>query len=226
LYGGRLRRRVRTVPVIRRLLILALAVLFGWGCAARRCPDPCPSCPPPQPQPTPTPYPTPTPVPTPAPTPPPASIPQPPPFCVPKLAAGYSCTEGGTPAYYYSVRDTIADIMGVPVGSAQVFSPAEVKLGTMKLMDRLGHLGFCASYDLDYGNASLYSEMGVRQGTVFAEWYQVFATSGKIRWDGMYRSSCSPTSDEEQIDAVWSCWVLHDGSRDGCHATRTRRPLR
>jgi hypothetical protein len=209
------------------LLLGALAVLFCWGCAARRCPDPCPSCPPPQPlpTPTPTPHPTPTPGPTPTPTPPPISIPQPPPFCVPKLAQGYSCVEGGTPTYYYTVRDTIAQIMGVPVGSDRVFTPAETKLGTMKLMDRLGQMGFCTSYDLDYGNSSLYSEFCARLGSVFCEWYQVFATSGKIRWDGMYRSTCSPTSDEEQINEVWSCWVLHDGTRDGCHATRTRTPL-
>lgn len=126
--------------------------------------------------------------------------------CV-KLAPPYECVEGGTPSYYYVVRDTTAEVMRVPVGSDKRFSVAEQKTGTIALMNALNARGYCTSYDLQAGNQGIASEMGVRQGEAFAEWYQVFASEGYVRWTGMYRSTCTPAADEEQLPEIWACWV-------------------
>lgn len=194
------------------LLVVVVLGVALHGCGPIPVPQPPEPCatPTPAPSPCPTPTATPTPRPTPTPTPVPTPTPLPPPTmparCV-KLSPGYTCVEGGASTYYYAVRDTVAEVMRVPVGSDARYTASQQKAGTMAVMTALNARGYCTSYDLQAGNSGLASEMGVRQGEAYTEWFQVFASDGYIRWTGMYRSACSPAADEEQLPVVWTCWM-------------------
>src|SRR5262245_5962705 len=193
----------------RVLLIIAALALFCWGCAARRCPDPCPSCPP-SPAPTPTPHPTPTP--TPAPTPTPTPTPTPPTNNCSKIIGPYNCLEpeqGAVAVYQEAVRSALQRITGGRTENSYSV-PIQQQI-TLQLMSDLDASGYCTSYDLQAGNAGAQaSEMGVRLAVSgdHNSWFQVFASAGYVRWDGMFRSACYPQADEETIQEVASYWGL------------------
>ena len=188
---------------------LGVVVALGvYGCSQNRPPvggPPCSStttttlCP----QPTPTP-----PVPTPSPTPTPAPTPPPPSSCA-KIIGPYNCSETAVPEYLDAVKNALQRITG---GRTEVHYTEYIQQQILlQLMVDLDASGYCASYDLQAGNANAQaSEMGVRLrvGGDHNSWLQVFASAGYVRWDGMFRSACSPLADEEMVSEVAAYWHL------------------
>lgn len=188
------------------LIVIGVGALLG-GCALRRervCPDPCPrptTCPTPTPTPAPTPHPT--PAPTPHPTPPPGATCQ-------KVIGPYNCSEppAAVAEYQQVVLNALKRITG---GRTEVqYSELLQRQILLQLMVDLNASGWCTSYDLQGGNDSQASEMGccLGQGGDHCSWFQVFASAGHVRWDGMFRSACSPVAMEEMVEEVAAAWGL------------------
>lgn len=189
--------------VLILLVSFVLAMMLA-GCASRsqrRCCDPCTS-----PSPTPTPHPTPAPTPTPGPTPTPVPTPPPSATC-PKIVGPYNCSETAVPEYLEAVQNALKRITG---GRTEVQYVETVQQDILlQLMADLNASGYCASYDLQAGNANAQaSEMGIRlrSGGDHNSWLQVFASAGHVRWDGMFRSACYPLADEEMVEDVAAFW--------------------